>query len=144
MSSTSFQLGPDPNRTYLERWNEMHPDRYGRPDSSADADNERRRGHATGDLDGGDVSGSFLDSLLGLTILALAPLMGAIATLLIYRWTAPGQLTTGWILGYAGVFLVTVWLGAMLVHALRRLLLAAAFIGVTFGIGYLFWILWPG
>lgn len=36
MSSPSFRLGPDPNRTYLERWNEMHPDRYGRPDSPFD------------------------------------------------------------------------------------------------------------
>lgn len=134
MSDHPLRLGPDPNRTYMERWNEMHPDRYGRPNPSADTDND--------DMDVGGVSGSFLDSLLGLTILVLAPLTGAIATLLIYRWTAPDQLTTAWIFGYAGLFLVTAWLGAMLVYALRRLLLAAVIVGVIFGIGYLTWVLW--
>jgi len=142
MSSPPIRLGPDPNRTYLERWNEMHPDRYGRPDSSVDSDHGRRRGHANDDPDAGGDSGSFLDSMLGLAILILAPLTGAIATLQIYRWTAPDQLTTGWIFGYAGTFLVTAWIGAMLVYALRRLLLVTVIVGVTFGLGYLAWALW--
>ena len=142
MSSPSFRLGPDPNRTYLERWNEMHPDRYGRPDSLADTDQGWQRGRSSDDTDAGSSTGSFLDSLLGLAILVLAPLTGAIATLLIYRWSAPAQLTTGWILGYTGVFLVTSWAGAILVYALRRLLLAAVIVGVIFGIGYLTWVLW--
>lgn len=139
MSSPCFRLGPDPNRTYLERWNEMHPDRYGRPDSLADSDQDRQQGHANDDTDAGGGSGTFLGSLLGLTILFLAPLTGAIATLQIYRWTAPEQLTTGGILGYAGTFLVTAWLSAMLVYSLRRLLLATATLGVIFGIGCLAW-----
>lgn len=45
-------------------------------------------------------------------------------------------------LGYTGVFLVTSWAGAMLVYALRRLLLAAVIVGVICGIGYLTWVLW--
>ena len=142
MSNRPLQFGPDPNRTYLERWNEMHPDRYGRPDSLADTDQGWQRGHSSDDTDAGSGTGNFLTSLLGLAILVLAPLMGAIATLLIYRWTAPAQLTTGWILGYTGVFLVTAWAGAMLVYALRRLLLVAAIVGISFGIGYLAWNLW--
>src|SRR5690606_6506342 len=84
-------------------------------------------------------SESFFNSLLGLAILVLAPLAGAVATLLIYRWTAPSQLTTGWILGYATIFLVTAWIGTLLVYALRRLVLAAAIAGVTLGIVYLAW-----
>lgn len=141
MSNRPLQLGPDPNRTYLERWNQMHPDRYGRPDSPTDGDYGRQ--HANDDdTDVGGVSGAFLNSLLGLTILVLASLTGTIATFLIYRWTAPDQLTAAWVLGYVGVFLVTAWIGAALVYALRRLLLAAAIIGITFGIGYLAWSLW--
>ncbi len=120
----------------------MHPDRFGRPDSLAGIEQGWQRGHSSDDTDTGSGTGSFIDSLLGLAILVLAPLTGAIATLLIYRWTAPAQLTSGWILGYTGVFLVTAWAGAMLVYALRRLLLAAAIVGVTFGIGFLAWSLW--
>ncbi len=142
MSSPSFRLGPDPNRTYLERWNEMHPDRYGRPDSLTDTDQGCQRGHSNDDTDAGSGTGSFLTSLLSLAVLVLAPLTGAIATLLIYRWTAPDQLTTGRMLGYTGVFLLTSWAGAMLVYALRRLLLAAVIVGVICGIGYLTWVLW--
>jgi hypothetical protein len=77
-----------------------------------------------------------------LAVLILAPLTGAIATRLIYRSTAPGQLSIGWALGYAGFFLVTTWIGAMLVYALRWLLLAAVIAGATLGIGYLAWNLW--
>lgn len=136
MSNRPLRLGPDPDRTYMERWNEMHPDRYGRPDSYDEADSARSQRGAASDTDD-RAAGGFSESLLGLAVLILAPLTGAIATLLIYRWTAPGQLTTAWIFGYAGIFLVTAWLGAMLVYALRRLLLAA----VIFGIGYLTWVL---
>ena len=120
----------------------MHPDRYGRPDTY---DVTGRGGWPRSTEIGTDAEGapqSLLESFVGLAILILAPLTGAIATLLIYRWTAPDQLTTGWILGYAGSFLATAWIGAMLVYALRRLLLAIAIVGVTFGIGYFAWSLW--
>ncbi len=137
MSDRPLRLGPDPNRTYMERWNEMHPDRYGRPDTYDEASGDRRQRGAKGDEQDDGGSGSFLESFLGLAILILAPLTGAIVTLLIYRWTAPAQLTNGWILGYTGIFLATSWLGAMLVYSLRRLLLAAAILGMIFGIGYL-------
>jgi len=119
----------------------MHPDRYGRPDTHDEADSAWRQ-RSTAD-NGGTASGLF-ESLLGVAILILAPLTGAIATFLIYRWTAPDQLTTGWVLGLLGVFLVTAWVSAMLVYALRRLLLAAAVAGTIFGIGYLAWHLWLG
>ena len=143
MSNCPLQLGPDPDRTYMERWNEMHPDRYGRPDSYDEADSARSQRGAASDTDD-RAAGGFSESLLRLAVLILAPLTGAIATFLIYRWTAPGHLSIGWMLGYAGIFLVTAWIGAMLVYALRRLLLAAAITGVTFGIGYLAWHLWLG
>lgn len=142
MSDRPLRLGPDPNRTYMERWNEMHPDRYGRPDTYGEASGDRRQRGVKGDEQDDGGSGSLLESFLGLAILILAPLTGAIATLLIYRWTAPDQLTTGRMLGYTGVFLVTSWAGAMLVYALRRLLLAAVIVGVICGIGYLTWVLW--
>lgn len=144
MSDRPLRLGPDPNRTYLERWNVLHPERYGRPDSPADVDRSRQQGHANDDTAAGRNSASFLESLLSLAILILAPLAGAIATLLIYHWTTPDRLTTGWILGYVGVFLVTAWIGSMLVYALRRLLFAAVIASVTFGAGYLAWNLWLG
>ncbi len=51
MSGPSFQLGPNPNRTYLERWNEMHPGRFGRPDSLADTDQGWQQGHSSDDTD---------------------------------------------------------------------------------------------
>ena len=142
MSDRPLRLGPDPNLTYMDRWNEMQPDRYGRPDTYDGASGDRRQRGAKGDEQDNGGSGSFLESFLGLAILILAPLTGAIATLLIYRWTAPDQLTTGRMLGYTGVFLVTSWACAMLVYALRRLLLAAVIVGVICGIGYLTWVLW--
>lgn len=141
MSRRPLQLGPGPNRTYLERWNEMHPDRYGKPDSPVDADHGWQREYANNDTDAGGGSGRILNSLVGLAILVLAPLAGAIATLFIYRRTAPDQLTTAWILGYAGIFLATTWTGATLVYALRRLLLAAAIAAITLGVGYIIWTL---
>ncbi len=144
MADRPLRLGPDPNRTYVERWNEMHPDRYGRPDTYDEASSAWWKRSTASDPGDGGTSGSFLESLLGLAVLILAPLTGTIATFLIYRWTAPDQLTTGWMLGYAGIFLVATWISAMLVYALRRLLLAAAITGVTFGIGYLAWHLWLG
>lgn len=143
MSNRPLQLGPDPDRTYMERWNEMHPDRYGRPDSNDEAEHARSQQGAANDTDDRAARG-FSESLFGLAVLMLAPLTGAIATFLIYRWTAPDQLTTSWMLCYVGTFLVATWIGAMLVYALRRLLLAAAITGVTFGIGYLAWHLWLG
>ncbi|WP_202843217.1 hypothetical protein [Luteimonas saliphila] len=77
-----------------------------------------------------------------MTIPIVAPLTGAITTVLIYRWTAPSHLTTGWIIGYAAIFLVTAWMSTMLVYVLRRLLVAAAIAGATLGIGYPAWSLW--
>lgn len=144
MSNRSLQLGPDPNRTYVERWNEMHPDRYGRPDTYDEASSAWWKRSTASDLGAGGTSASFLEPLLGLAVLILASLTGTIATFFVYRWTAPDQLTTNWMLGHAGTFLVATWIGAMLVYALRRLLLAAAITGVTFGIGYLACHLWLG
>lgn len=139
MSGSPLRLGPDPNRTYLERWNQMHPDQYGAPDLSVDAEDGWPRGQ---DRDTGGYSQNSSSVLLSLAILVLAPIAGAIATLQIYRWTVPSQLTTGWILGYAALYLATVWISAMLVYALRRLLLAATIAGVTSVLGYVAWRLW--
>lgn len=91
MPHRPLQFGPDPNRTYLERWNEMRPDRCGRPDCSVNSGHDWQEMH---DTDAGGDSQNFLDSLLSLAIIVLEPLAGATATFLIYRWTTPSQLTT--------------------------------------------------
>lgn len=146
MSDCPLRLGPDPNRTYMERWNEMHPDRYGRPDTSAGMESERRRWSSDDANEAGTAPspGGFLESLLGLALFILSPIIGLFVTLPLYQWTRPDNLTPGWILGYATAFVVATFAGAMLVYTLRRLLLAAAITGVTFGIGYLAWHLWLG
>lgn len=144
MSDRPLRLGPDPNRTDMERWNEIHPDRYGRPNTYDEANGDRRQQGAKGDEQDDGGSGNSLESFLGLATLILAPLTGAIATLLIYRWTAPAQLTTGRLLGYMGVLLTAIWVGAVLIYALRQLLLAAAIVSVIFGVGHLAWGLWLG
>jgi hypothetical protein len=89
MSNRSLQLGPDPNRTYVERWNEMHPDRYGRPDTYDEAGSAWWQRSTVSDTEDGSTPEGFLESLLGLAIFILAPLTGVIATFLVYRWTAP-------------------------------------------------------
>ena len=68
MSDRPFRLGPDQNRTYIERWNEMHPNRYGRPDSPAETEYERRRWSSDDAGEAGTAAspGGFLESLLGL------------------------------------------------------------------------------
>lgn len=144
MSDRPLRLGPDPNRTYMERWNEMHPDRYGRPDTPADTENERRR-QSPDDADevgAAPSPGGFLESLLGLTLFILSPIIGLFVTLPLYQWTRPDNLTPGWILGYAVAFVVATFAGAMLVYALRRVLLIFALAALTFGIGYAAWHLW--
>ena len=49
------------------------------------------------------------------------------------------DLTSGWVLGYAGAFIACTLAAAFLVYALRLLLLAVAIFGVTLGVGYLTW-----
>lgn len=143
MSERPIRLGPDPNRTYLERWNALHPDRYGRADSPADTESERRR-RSSDDADeaGATPSPGFLESLLGLAIFILSPIIGLYVTLPLYQWTRPDNLTPGWILGYAVAFVVATFAGAMLIYALRRVLLIFALAALTFGIGYAAWHLW--
>ena len=141
MADRPLRLGPDPNRTHMERWNQMHPDRYGRPDTPvASTDHGWSHSEAGNEAVGG--SGGFLEILLGLTILALAPPIGAIVTFHTYQWTKPGDLTPGWVLGYIAIFLVTSWIVAMLINALRKVILAAAIAGMTFCLGYATWHLW--
>lgn len=101
MSDRPLQLGPDPNRSYLERWNELHPDRYGRADTYDEADGAWFQQNAEYGGSAHPATGSFLETILGLAILVLAPLSGAIATILLYPWTGPDHLTSGWVLGYA-------------------------------------------
>lgn len=141
MSDRPLRLGPDPNRTYMERWNEMHPDRYGRPDTSADTESDRRRRFSE-DADETGAAPSpdgFLESLLGLAIFILSPIIGLYVTLPIYQWTRPDNLTPGWILGYASMFVVATFVGAMLVYALRRVLLMLTLASLAFAIGYAAW-----
>ncbi len=142
--SDRLRLGPDPNRTYLERWNEMHPDRYGRVDTYNESKGAWFQQSDESDGSAAPANGSFLETVLGLAILVLAPLAGAIATMLLYRWTGPDHLTSGWVLGYAGAFLACSLAAAILIYALRRLLLTLALLGVMLGVGYLGWTLLVG
>lgn len=143
MSGRPLQLGPDPNRSYLERWNEMHPDRYGRADTFAESDDAGPQWDAEGGAaDPG--TGSLLETLLSLAILVLAPLVGATTTILLYQWTRPDQLTSGSVLGYAAAFLGCTFAAAVLIYVVRHLLLGAAFLTLTLGIGYFGWNLIAG
>lgn len=139
MSQRPIRLGPDPHRSYLERWNELHPDRYGRADTYDESDGAWFQQNGEGGGSTSPTTGGFLETFLGLVILTVAPLAGGIATVLLYRWTGPDHLTSGWVLGYVATFLVSTLAAALLVYALRRLLLAVALLGVTLGVGYLGW-----
>lgn len=144
MSQRPIQLGPDPNRSYLERWNELHPDRYGRADTYDDSDGAWLQQNDEGDGSTSPTTSGLLETFLGLVILTVAPLAGGIATVLLYRWTGPDHLTSGWVLGYVATFLVSTVTAALLVYAVRRLLLAAAFLALTLGVGYFSWNLVAG
>lgn len=144
MSNRPLQLGPDPNRTYLERWNQLHPDRYGRADTYDEPEGAWLEHSGASDGTAAPPNGSFLETVLGLAILVLAPLTGAIATALLYRWTGPAHLTSGWVLGYAGAFFACSLAAAFFIYAARRLLLAAALLAITLGVGYLGWHLLAG
>lgn len=120
----------------------MHPDRYGRPDTPAEPEYEQRRWLPSGDAGAVPSPNGFLKSLLGLAILALAPIIGLFVTLPLYQWTRPENLTPAWILAYAGTFAVATFAGAVLVYALRRVLLIFALATLTLGIGHTAWRLW--
>lgn len=141
-----LRLGPDPNRSHLERWNEMHPDRYGRPDTPAETEAGRRRWLSSDDADNGPGNAppphGFLESFLGLAILILSPIIGLFVTLLTYQWTRPDNLTSAWILAYTGVLVITTFAGAVLIYALRRVLLMLTLATLTFSVGYIAWHLW--
>lgn len=144
MSDRPLQLGPDPNRSYLERWNELHPDRYGRADTYDESDGAWFQQNAECGGSAHPATESFLETIIGLAILVLAPLSGAIAMILLYRWTGPDHLTSGWVLGYAAAFLACTFAAAFLVYALRRMVLAVALLGITLGVGYIGWKLLVG
>ncbi len=143
MADRPLRFGPDPNRTYLERWNEMHPDRYGRPDSQAGSSPHRRHSlDGDAESDSAIPSVGLLESLLGAAIFLLAPITALIVTLLSYQWTRPDTLTTAWIFGYASVFVVAMLVCGVLAYVFRRVLLALALSAFAFGVGYLAWHSW--
>lgn len=148
MANRPLRLGPDPNRTYLERWNTMHPDRYGQPGATA---NEGPRGPRWFKSEDPNYYGpglvrspgnELLDAITGLVILGLATMIGFAITVTTYRLTHPGNLTTTWILGYVGIFAVSSFVSAILLYAVRRIVLALILSAVAFGIGYAVWHLW--
>ncbi len=121
----------------------MHPDRYGRPDTPAKAEADGGRWFSSDDAEDGPGDAPspprFLETFCGLAIFILAPIVGLGVTLLGYQWTRPDHVTAAWILGYAGVFVIATFVGAMLVDALRRILLALTLVALTAGIGYAAW-----
>ena len=143
MAERPIRLGPDPSRTHLERWNELHPDRYGKPDSPAASEPYRQqRLHDDAEGDSSDSSLGLMESFVGLAVFFLAPLSGLVMTLLFYQWTRPANLTPASVFGYAGVFVVAMLTGGVLVYALRRVLLALVLAALALGAGYLAWHLW--
>jgi hypothetical protein len=126
----------------------MYPDRYGSPDTSAD---ERTSGPGRFENDDGNYLGpglvrspgnELLNSMTGLMILTLAAMIGFAITITIYRLTHPGNLTATWILGYVGMLAAFSFISAILLYAMRRVVLALILSAIAFSIGYAVWHLW--
>ena len=148
MADRPLRLGPDPNRTHLERWNTMHPDRYGRPGATenegtsdsrwfeSEDPNDYGPGHARSP--GNDL----LDTTTSLIVLALAAVLGFVVTITAYRLTHPENLTAAWLLGYLATFVASTFVSSILLHAVRRIIWALILATIAFGIGSAAWRLW--
>ncbi len=148
MAERPFRLGPDPNRPYLERWNTMHPDRYGRPGATKNestSDSRRFESEDPNYYGPGLVrspGNELLDAATGLIVLALAAVLGFVITVTAYQLTHPENLTAAWLLGYVVTFAASTFVSAGVLYAARRIIWALILTAIAFGIGYAVWHLW--
>lgn len=150
MADRPLRLGPDPNRTYMERWNTMYPDRYGQPDATENeatsdsrwlkSDNPNYYGPRLVRTPGNEL----LDAATGLIVLALAAVLGFVVTVTAYRLTHPENLTAAWLLGYVVTFVASTFVSAGVLYAARRIIWALILAAIAFGIGNVAWRLWIG
>lgn len=150
MADRPLRLGPDPNRTYMERWNTMYPDRYGQPDATENeatsdsrwlkSDNPNYYGPGLVRTPGNEL----LDAATGLIVLALAAVLGFVVTVTAYRLTHPENLTAAWLLGYVVTFVASTFVSAGVLYAARRIIWALILAAIAFGIGNVAWRLWIG
>ena len=148
MTDRPLRLGPDPNRTYMERWNTMYPDRYGQPDATENeatsdsrwlkSDNPNYYGPGLVRTPGNEL----LDAATGLIVLALAAVLGFVVTVTAYRLTHPENLTAAWLLGYVVTFVASTFVSAGVLYAARRIIWALILAAIAFGIGSAAWRLW--
>ena len=148
MADRPLRLGPDPNRTYMERWNTMYPDRYGQPDATENeatsdsrwlkSDNPNYYGPGLVRTPGNEL----LDAATGLIVLALAAVLGFVVTVTAYRLTHPENLTAAWLLGYVVTFVASTFVSAGVLYAARRIIWALILAAIAFGIGSAAWRLW--
>lgn len=148
MTDRPLRLGPDPNRTYLERQNAMYPDRYGQPGATGNESASDPRWSNSEDLNyyGPGLVRSpgneLLDAATGLIVLALAAALGFVITVTAYRLTHPEHLTAAWLLGYVATFVASTLVSAIVLHAVRRIIWALILAAIAFGIGSAAWRLW--
>lgn len=120
-----MKLGPDPNRSYLQRHNEMKPSRYGNlnPEKKAQSKKASEEIPQTGAGSGAaeDEGGLFL-TFQALAITIAVPVLGVLLTILIGRAIAPDHLTVGWVFGYVALFAACTGLAALVATVMSRVL----------------------
>lgn len=134
-----MQLGPDPNRSYLERHNQMFPSRYGMP-GPFPTERKRKKSHAS-EGEGEGAGGSEVDiasDLRALSVLLTALPAGMFATFLLTKQIGPESLSVGWIFRYLGMFVVCTAGAGYVAYRLRRLLT------IAWGLGVLAFVGWAG
>lgn len=139
----TMRLGPDPNRSFLQRHNEMFPQRYGLLGPAREANGSATR--QVGDSEAGSSTvhdESFVDSLYGFIVLGAGLVIGVLTTFLVVKFIRPESLSASWILGYIATFFVSAYVGAMIAYAVRRIVLAVLIVTSMFGAGYGVYHLW--
>lgn len=123
----------------------MHPDRYGQPGTTGDKGTSGSRWFESEDPNyyGPGLVRSpgneLWDAVTGLIILSLAATLGFAITVTAYRLTHPENLTATWIFGYIGVFAASSFVTALLLYAVRRIVLTLILSAIVFSAGYVIW-----
>ncbi len=133
----TIRLGPDPNRTYLQRHNEMFPQLYGQ----LGAQQKRGRVGRIAEAADVDVAGD-LDvrgSLYAFAVAAGAIVAALVLTGAAYKLMQPDSLTAGRVLGFTAVFLFGLVAGGAVAYVLRRVL---AVVLISGGAAMAGWVVW--
>ena len=126
----------------------MYPDRYGQPDATeneATSDSRWLKSEDPNYYGPGLVrspGNELLDATTDLIVLALAAVLGFVITITAYRLTHPENLTAAWLLGYVATFAASTFVGAIVLHAVRRVIWALILAASAIGIGTAAWRLW--